>query len=259
MTPKKSLGQHFLTNRDIVSSIVDAAELSPEDTVLEIGPGKGILTEELLKRGSLVVAVEKDADLIPFLGEKFEKEIKNKRLTLIQEDILDFNPQKHGLRAGKYKLVANIPYYITGLIFRKFLTTPTQPQKIVLLVQKEVAERIVARNKKESLLSVGVKVYGTPIYIKTVKAGAFTPAPKVDSAILSISAISRQYFTDISEEKFFEVLHAGFAHKRKQISGNLEPIFGKQELLKRLQAVKISEKARAEDLTLENWLSLAAG
>lgn len=265
MLPKKSLGQHFLTNTSIVSSIADAGEVSSNDTVLEIGPGRGILTAGLLKRGAVVIAVEKDRELLPFLEEKFEKEISSKQLTLIRDDILD----SKFLLPDSYKLVANIPYYITGAIIRKFLTEKNQPTKMTLLVQKEVAERVVARNKKESLLSISVKAYGKPKYIKTVKAGSFTPSPKVDSAILSIDNISRDFFSPTRttlvnykgspcnlEERFFEVVRVGFAHKRKQLFGNLKAVFDEKILKEKMNACGISENARAENLTAEDWKCL---
>lgn len=250
---KKSLGQNFLTNTGIVASIADAGFVSQDDTILEIGPGRGVLTEELLKRGAKVIAIEKDAELIPLLQEKFRDELIEKRFMLINEDILNF----HFSPEEKYKLIANIPYYITGQIIRKFLTEEKQPEKMVLLVQKEVAERIIARDGKESLLSVSVKAYGTPTYVKTVKAGSFTPAPKVDSAILLIDNISRDFFKGISEERFFEVLHAGFAHKRKQLFGNLKAIFEEKELKEKMKKLGIPENTRAEDLLLEKWAGLS--
>jgi len=297
MLPKKSLGQNFLTNAGIVASIVDAASLSPNETVLEIGPGKGVLTEELLKRGVRVVSVEKDADLIPLLRTKFEKEILEKRLVLVNKDILQFNFQfsifnfqcdeqstinnpfnsiQGKQRLTKYKLVANIPYYITGQIIRKFLTADKQPEKMVLLVQKEVAERIIARDSKESLLSISIKAYGEPKYIKTVKAGSFTPAPSVDSAILLIDNISRKFFDkgmvaiknvsdgvtnpvrqEVNEERFFEILHAGFAHKRKQLFGNLRAVFDENILREKMKKAGISENIRAEDVSLFGWKKLS--
>ncbi len=253
MIPKKSLGQNFLTNQDIVASIVDAGKLSPKETVLEIGPGKGVLTEELLKRGVHVIAVEKDRDLIPFLEEKFEKEITKNQLDLKYGDILD---QDFSLREREYSLIANIPYYITGQIIRKFLETTNQPKKMVILVQKEVAERIIAKDKKESLLSVSVKAYGNPEYIKTVKAGAFTPMPKVDSAVLLIDNISRDFFRGISEEDFFNIIHAGFAHKRKQLFGNLKTIIPEEILREKMKKCGIRENERAENLSPEQWKAL---
>jgi 16S rRNA (adenine1518-N6/adenine1519-N6)-dimethyltransferase len=271
MFPKKSLGQHFLTNTGIVASIAEAGLVSAGDTVLEIGPGKGILTAELLKLGAAVIAVEKDEELLPFLEEKFKKEISEKQLVLMNADILDFRPETYNLKPKTYKLVANIPYYITGAIIRKFLTEKNQPEKMVLLVQKEVADRIVAKDKKESLLSISVKVYGAPKYIKTVKSGSFTPPPKVDSAILLIDNISREFFSPrttlsknftegspwgASEEKFFEVLHAGFAHKRKQLFGNLKAVFDEKILREKMATCNILENARAESLSAEDWRCL---
>lgn len=261
MLPKKTLGQHFLTNKGIVASIVDAGDVSPREAVLEIGPGRGVLTAELLKRGARVIAVEKDAELLPFLEEKFEKEIKEKQLLLIGDDILDFHPETYKLKPETYKLIANIPYYITGAIIRKFLTEKNPPKKMVLLVQKEVAERIVAKNKKESLLSISVKVYGAPKYVKTVKAGSFTPPPKVDSAILLIDSISRNFFHKEAsgtptEERFFEVLHAGFAHKRKQLFGNLRAVFDEKILREKMARCGILENARAESLSVGDWKCL---
>jgi 16S rRNA (adenine1518-N6/adenine1519-N6)-dimethyltransferase len=253
MLSKKSLGQHFLTNADIVASIAEAGMVSSGDTVLEIGPGKGVLTAELLKRGAKVIAVEKDGELMPFLEEKFQKEIKEKQLALINEDILNFQPESYKLKTKSYKIIANIPYYITGAIIRKFLTEKHQPNKMTLLVQKEVAERIVAKNGKESLLSISVKVYGEPKYVKTVKAGSFTPPPKVDSAILLINNISREFFHDISEEKFFEILHIGFAHKRKQLQGNLKAVFDEKIVKEKMLFCGILESTRAEDLSPKDW------
>lgn len=253
---KKSLGQHFLTGKSYLRAIADAAELQPSDTVVEIGPGKGSLTEELLSRNVKVIALEKDRRLIPLLTEKFSSEIERGQLKLVEADALDFKPSGYGLVASGYLAVGNIPYYITGALVQKFLTDPTQPSTIVFLVQKEVAERI-ARSKKESLLSLSVKVYGTPKYIKTVPAGAFSPPPKVDSAILAITNISRDNFVSSEHEKrFFELIHAGFAHKRKQVGRNLEPLLGKQ-YSNILKNIGISPAARAEDLPLQKWLKLA--
>ena len=234
--------------------IVIAGNLDKKDVVLEIGPGTGLLTEVLLANAGRVVAVEKDRELIGKLQEKFVKEIKAKKFLLIEADILDFDPKKYELK--NYKLIANIPYYITGAIIRKFLEEENQPSQIVLLVQKEVAERI-AREKKESLLSISVKAYGTPKYIATVPRGAFAPSPNVDSAILSIADISKNNFAGISEKHFFKVLHAGFAHKRKQLMGNLSGIYGKEKAFAALSSSNIAPVGRAEDLPVEKWFVLA--
>src|SRR3989344_4519147 len=212
MRAKKSLWQHFLRSKRALDVIIEAGNIMKNDIVLEIGPGEGILTERLLKTGVKVVAVEKDDDLYEFLKTKFHKEIKKRKLILMHEDILDFDFKK--LTAKSYKLIANIPYNITGAILKKFLSAEHQPKQMVLLVQKEVAKRIV--EEKSSILSTSVKVYGKPRYVETVKAGSFTPMPKVDSAIIAIDDISKDFFKGFDEKEFFEMLRTGFRSKRKK-------------------------------------------
>lgn len=250
MLHKKSLGQHFLRSEGALHKIVEAGGLSLEDTVLEVGPGEGVLTELLLARAGKVIAVEKDDRLIPILEQKFQNEIIAGKLKLVHADILNY---EFGIRnyGKKYKIVANIPYYITGALIRKFLESENQPSTMVLLLQKEVAKRIVANDGKESILSISVKAYGTPKYIGTVKAGAFSPPPNVDSAIIAIENISKKFFEGIDERSFFEFLKRGFAHPRKLLSSNLGVT------PKELSALGIPEKSRAENLTLKDWYSLA--
>ena len=191
MEPKKSLGQNFLRSKVVVDGIVSASLLEQKDLCLEIGPGEGVLTEALLKKGVKVIAVEKDDRLIPVLEEKFKNEISDYNLKIIHGDILELDIEKI-IGKSKYKLVANIPYYITGQIIRRFLESQKQPVSITLLVQKEVAERIVSKDKKESLLSLSVKAYGEPKYVHKVSKGAFHPQPKVDSAVIFIEIISKK-------------------------------------------------------------------
>ncbi len=257
--PKKSLGQNFLKSKKVLAEIVRAGEVHHGELVLEIGPGEGALTEKILETGAKLIAVEKDDRLIGFLKEKFEKEIASGQFEIIHADILEINLDSR-LRgndnARNYKLIANIPYYITGQIFRKFLQYGPQPSKIVILVQKEIADRIVARDEKESLLSISVKVYGEPKKILKVGKENFKPAPKVDSAVLLIDNISKKFFDNIGEEKFFEILKAGFAHKRKVLITNLKEVAGGKNLKEIFSTIGISEKARAEDLTIENWKAL---
>jgi 16S rRNA (adenine1518-N6/adenine1519-N6)-dimethyltransferase len=242
---KKSLGQNFLMHARIAERIADTAKLAPDAVVLEIGPGTGMLTRELLKKVKKVIAVEADYELFEKLQNDFGDEVAEGKLELVHSDIRVFNISS--LPRG-YALVANIPYYLTGEIFRLFLESENQPSSITLLVQKEVAERI-ARDKKESILSLSVKAYGTPKYEFTVKRGAFKPAPKVDSAVLTIRDISREKFiTKREEELFFKLIHAGFAHKRKFVRKNLADIG--------LPSGDIPEKARAEDVSLTMWLAL---
>ncbi len=224
--------------------MVRAAGVSRGDTVLEIGPGKGILTESLLEAGAKVVAVETDRELIPFLQEKFAEYLESKQLEIVQADILEFD-----VNLKRYKLVANIPYYITGASIRKFLESDCQTECMTLLVQKEVAERIVARDQKESILSISVKAYGDPSIISKVPKRYFTPEPKVDSAIIHIGNISKNNFKKVTEKAFFKVVKAGFAQKRKTLGKNLSQIGAKLPNW-------LSEKVRAEDIKLSDWFSI---
>ena len=207
---KKALGQNFLKSEIALRKIVEEGEVEKEDIILEIGPGKGALTKKLLEKveggGGLVIAVEKDRELYEFLKTKFKKEISERSLVLAHDDILEFDIDQELLKFCNFKVIANIPYNITGAILQKFLESAHQPTSMVLMVQHEVAKRIVGRNgpssakamagKKESILSISVKAYGEPTIIMKVPARYFSPAPKVDSAIISIKNISRKLFTD---------------------------------------------------------------
>lgn len=256
MLAKKSLGQHWLRSERVARLIVGQAQLEAGDIILEIGPGTGFLTKFLLQTGANIIAIEKDDRAVILLQEKFSAEIKSGKLKLIHADILELDLEK--LNLEKYKLVANIPYYITGQIIRKFLSeADPQPEKMVLLVQDEVAKRIVGKNPstslrgRESLLSISVKVYGNPKYVQKVPAKLFLPIPKVASAVLLIDKISKNNFKNISEQKFFEIVKSGFSSKRKMLRNHLE--ISSETFAK----CGVSEKNRAEDLTLENWLCLA--
>jgi 16S rRNA (adenine1518-N6/adenine1519-N6)-dimethyltransferase len=276
MRAKKSLGQNFLKSDVALRKIVEAGEIKSDDIILEIGPGKGALTKQLLGSSGQVLAVEKDRELVELLKEKFKKEIEEKKLILINEDILKLRITNYELR--NYKIIANIPYNITGAILKKFLTEKPQPERMVLMVQHEVAKRIIAQDGKESILSISVKAYGKPKMIMKVSARYFSPAPKVDSAIIVINDISRKNFLPpspsqgeglgvrsmrpgasatpqegkVDEEKFWEIVKAGFAHKRKKLSSNLKIIFPVQN-----ESLKSMGNKRAEDLSLEGWISLA--
>ncbi len=263
MKAKKSLGQNFLKSGKALGDIVRAGEVSADDVVLEIGPGKGALTEKLLENGAKVLAVEKDRDLIPFLSEKFASYIDSGKLQLIEADILDFNPISYKLEAKSYKLVGNIPYYITGAIIRKFLESDFQPLLAVFLVQKEVAERIVARpgrsgDKKESILSLSVKAYGEPKLVAKVPKRYFTPEPKVDSAVLLINNISKKNFRNLTEEDFFFVVKSAFGQKRKTMLKNLSGAgISKENLVFTAENMNLDPKIRAEDLTIDQFLALS--
>lgn len=253
MFAKKSLGQNFLMHRQTAERIVGAAGVPAGSLVLEIGPGTGMLTRELLQAGYRVLAIEADNTLAPELEETFSEEIAGGVLTVVHGDIRNFDTRTV---TEPYHIVANIPYYITGEIIRQFLTAPNQPRSMTLLVQKEVAER-VAREKKGSLLSLSIKAFGTPTYAFTVPRGAFRPAPKVDSAVLVISDIGRNGFASGEEERFFAVLRAGFAHKRKRLLKNLEEYWPKEAVREAAKAATVSEDARAEELSLAAWRALA--
>lgn len=252
--PKKSLGQNFLMHPQTAERIVHAALLSPQSAVLEIGPGTGMLTRVLLKEGHRVAAVEADGELVTELKQTFAAEIESCALTLVHADIRAFDPS---VLPPDYALVANIPYYVTGEIIRMFLTTPHKPGSMTLLVQKEVAERIARSGKKESILSLSVKAYGTPNYCFTVPRGAFRPAPNVDSAVISIQDIRRDAFGSAREEAlFFDLVRAGFAHKRKFLLGNLAHFGAPERLRQAFEKAGIAEKARAEDISLVQWQAL---
>jgi 16S rRNA (adenine1518-N6/adenine1519-N6)-dimethyltransferase len=250
---KKSLGQHFLMHRQIAERIVDAARVTADDVVLEIGPGTGLLTRALLDKAKQVIAIETDQDLIPLLQKAFASEMREGKLKLLTGDVRSFDP---AVINEPYLLVANIPYYITGEIMQKFLGTENKPSSITVLVQKEVAIRI-ARSKKESLASLAVKVYGTPKYQFTVPRGAFSPAPSVDSAVLSVVDISNRTFENVAESRFFEILHAGFAHKRKRLAKNLEEVAPSESITHVFDILGLSMDARAEDVPLASWLTIA--
>ena len=270
---KKSMGQNFLKSKEALFKMCEAGSVDSGDVIVEIGPGKGALTEKLLERAKKVFALEMDRDLVTILEERFKEEIKNKKLEIIEGDCLDFNPDTF-FKNTQYKIIANIPYNITGSIIRKFLSdVKNKPTLMTLLVQKEVAERIVARDGKESILSLSVKAYAVPKYIMKVHKRFFSPEPKVDSAIISINNISNKLFKEKSEEElFFHLIKTGFAHKRKVLRKNLEnlstlevrlpnikdvglPYINKiDEIFKKLE---INPKTRAEDIKFEKWIELS--
>jgi 16S rRNA (adenine1518-N6/adenine1519-N6)-dimethyltransferase len=253
MRAKQSLGQNFLMHQATADRIADAAGLTKDSVVLEIGPGTGMLTRSLLERAGHVIAVEADRELVPELEDSFAEPIKAGQLQLPLGDIRTFDLSQ--LPEG-YVVVANIPYYITGEIIRTLLTAGSKPRSVTLLVQKEVAVRI-ARSKKESLLSLSVKAYGTPVYKFTVPRGAFRPAPKVDSAVLYIGSIRPPFEKPAQEVRFFEILHAGFAHKRKRLGKNLESVADAETVQKAFETCGISANTRAEDVALPVWEQLS--
>jgi 16S rRNA (adenine1518-N6/adenine1519-N6)-dimethyltransferase len=257
MKAKKSLGQNFLRSKEAIEKIASASNIQKDESVLEVGPGEGVLTEELLRLGANVIAVEKDDRLIPELNIKFRQEIEEKRLKIIHDDAL--NIEIENVLPKKYKIVANIPYYITGQLLRKFLSADHKPELVTLLLQKEVAERIVAKNGKESILSLAVKIFGSPKYIGTVNKSSFAPQPKVDSAILRVDNIDQGKISGEERDFFFKNLHLGFGHKRKLLLSNLSATYPKEKLENLFKNLNLNLKVRAEDINIDTWLSLSKG
>jgi 16S rRNA (adenine1518-N6/adenine1519-N6)-dimethyltransferase len=252
---KKSLGQNFLTSPIVPGWMCDAANIDPSDLVLEIGPGTGALTKELLSRGAKVVALEADQRALAVLKDNFKTEVANGLLEIHHTDARELDITKYGFTNGDFKVVSNIPYYLTGWLFRSLLENQIQPNSIIFLIQKEVAERI-ARADKESLLSLSVKVFGDPTYVRTVSKGHFSPSPKIDSAIIAVRNINRKHFKNIDTAFFFMILHLGFAQKRKQLLGNLSKTYNRNILYEIFTELKMDPKIRAEDLSVENWFLL---
>lgn len=259
--PIKKFGQNFLTSEPIIERILQAAGIGPEDTVVEIGPGYGALTFLLAKRATRVYAIEKDRDLAAHLRQAInERRISN--LHIIEADIRDISVSEILQKNKPYKLIGNIPYYITGFLFRKFLEAEKQkPEIIIFMTQQEVAERIVSHEPKHSLLSVSVQAYGTPAIIERVPRSFFSPSPKVDSVVISVSHISSALFNKagVSEKRFFDILRAGFSHPRKLLVSNLSRTLKipRENVLQAFRASDIKEKARASELSVEQWFRIA--
>lgn len=244
---KKSLGQNFLKSQKALFAMVEAGEVGAGDTVVEIGPGKGALTRVLLETGATVIAFEKDHRLIELLQDEFKEYVENKKFFLYEKDVLDVDIKD--FVQEEYKLIANIPYYITGEITRRFLTSEYKPQCMVLLVQKEVADRIV--DIKESILSLSVKVYGTPKKVMIVKKEYFSPEPKVDSAIIRISNIQNPFKNQNEELRFFELIKKAFGQKRKKLNTTLKDY---KEQIKDWENIK---DKRPEEIGVEEWRRIA--
>lgn len=258
VAPKKSLGQHFLHDETYLSRIAAAAELTPEDVVLEIGPGQGALTRRLAAQAGRVVAVELDDRLIEPLRREFST---SPHVVIVHGNILAFTPAALLNGAGKlppYKVAANIPYYITGPILRHLLEAEQPPTLTVLLVQKEVAERICAGPGEMSLLAVSVQFYSQPQFICTVPAGAFRPRPKVDSALLRLETLPTPTAPDLSPALFFQVVRAGFGQKRKQLHNSLAAglHLSKSIIDAALYAAALAPSQRPETLSLTQWAAL---
>ncbi len=257
--PNKRLGQVFLKNRMVISKIIEAGELNPSDLVLEIGPGQGILTNALLKTGCQVIAFEKD----PILKTNLEKELKqNPKINLILGDIRDWlkNRKEWPLifkKTSNYKVIANIPYYLTSYLIRSFLELDNPPSIMVLLIQKEVAQRLVSQPPQTNLLAIATQYYGQVSIICHVPKEDFWPQPKVDSAVIKIQT-QNKYRNKKQENIFFQILKAGFSQPRKLLISNLNKnlTIDKKILIDCFDKTKLEMKVRAQELSLEQWLSL---
>ncbi|MCB9811214.1 MAG: ribosomal RNA small subunit methyltransferase A [Candidatus Nomurabacteria bacterium] len=253
---KKSLGQNFLTSDVVPRWMCEAAKLEADDVVLEIGPGTGMLTRAILAHGARVIAIEADQRAVESLNNTFTDYVKEQKLTIIHGDVREVTPNNLGLKDHGFKVIANIPYYLSGYLLRQLLETDIQPINLTFLIQKELAERI-ARDAKESILSLSVKAFGSPVYIKTVTKGHFNPKPRVDSAILSIYDINRDSFQALDLKLFFRLVHLGLGNKRKQLLSNLSREYDRPLLTSIFSSLSIPGDVRGEDLSIEIWLRLA--
>jgi len=259
LTARKRLGQHFLVSGQVLNKIIAAADLAPDDVVIEVGPGLGILTADLAQKAGSVVAVELDDNLAVLLKKKLSD---YPNLTIINEDILKLDPAAllapvPGFK-GSYKVVADLPYYITSPVLRHFLEAPLKPKLLITMVQKEVAQAIAAGAGERSVLSVMVQYYGKPRIVSYVPPNSFHPPPEVDSAILRIDVYPHPPVPVSDEKGFFKLVQAGFTARRKQFANSLEQglRLPKSDVLKLLSQGGIDPRRRAETLTIEEWAKL---
>lgn len=254
MRPNKSFGQNFLIDRSILQAIVQTADISADDEILEVGAGTGVLTRELAKQARRVVAVELERDMLTLL-QKITQPYAN--VELVARNLLSLNPQSV-FEQRPYKLVANLPYYITAPTFRHFLESENAPRLIVVMVQWEVAQRIIATPGDLSVLAISVQLYGRPQVVARVPARAFYPAPKVDSAILRVDVSSQAPLLAQERERFFRVVQAGFGEKRKQLHNSLtHGLHYKNEQVRTwLGLANIDVSRRAETLSIDEWIQL---
>ncbi|TFG35923.1 MAG: ribosomal RNA small subunit methyltransferase A [Parcubacteria group bacterium] len=250
--PIKMFGQNFLIDQSAIKKIIEAADLKPNDIVLEIGPGLGVLTQELAKRAKKVIAIEKDFKMVEILKETL-KGFNN--VDIVQGDALK---ETHVRPILPYKVIGNLPFYLTAPIIRQFLEAENPPQEMTFIVQKEVGQRICAKPPKMSILAVSVQIYAQPKIISYISKKSFWPSPKVDSAIIKISNIGTGQSQGIDKDLFFKVVKAGFSQPRKQLINNLSKglVMEKEKAGKWLLRNKIEPSRRAETLSVDEWLDL---
>ena len=260
--PKKRLGQHFLIDEAVLERILSAAELRPGDIVVEVGPGLGILTEGLARQGAKVIAVELDSRLVVLLKKRLAAfpDVK-----IVRADILEVAPRqllKDNLPASElsrgYKVIANLPYYITSPVLSHFFEAPPRPSKMVVMVQKEVGEAIAATPGKMRLLSVRAQFYSQPAIIAYVPAASFYPPPKVGSVILRLDVYSQPPIEVSDVAGFFDIVMHGFRSPRKQLRNSLAHSLGMppSQVASLLGKAGIEAKRRAETLSLKEWREL---
>ncbi|OGN33120.1 MAG: ribosomal RNA small subunit methyltransferase A [Candidatus Yanofskybacteria bacterium RIFCSPLOWO2_02_FULL_47_9b] len=250
--PKKSLGQNFLINQGVVARIIEAAELNSNETVLEVGPGSGVLTKVLAERAGRLFAVEKDHRAIEILKKELPSTVQ-----IIEEDVLKFDPRAAGLTAGEYKVVANLPYYITSHFLRLMLEEWPRPALAVLMVQREVAQRMLAKPPDMNMLALSVQYYAKVSVVMQVSRGSFRPIPNVDSAVIKLVP-KETPFSPEKTQKLFDIAGECFSGKRKQLITTLPGAIGKDKEETRilLEKLNINPMARPETLRLDDWLNL---
>ena len=261
---RKILGQHFLINQGVHKKIVTALDVRPENTILEIGPGTGLLTKHLVETGAKIIAVEKDLELVDRLRSEFAN---TPNLEIVSADIRSFKPENCKLSAGggsafggkieNYKVVGNIPYYLSSHLLRIIFERWPTPSLMVVMLQKEVAQKIVARPPKMSLLSAMVQFYAEPKIIANVSRNSFNPPPEVDSAILKLVPHSKYNTSESVRKNFFKVLTFGFSQKRRQLGRNIADVMhiDRKIIDEKLIQAGIDPNTRPETLTIEQWLA----
>ena len=254
---KKNLGQNFLINEDIIHEIVKKAQISKEDTVIEIGPGLGSLTAMLLEKAGKVIAIELDSDMAKFLRKRFAL---YQNFELIEEDVLKVNLEKITNEYSSVKVVANLPYYITTPIIMKLLEEKLNLKSITVMVQKEVGERFCAKpnHKNYGAITVSIQYYTNPRMMIEVPKENFNPVPEVDSCVIQLE-IRKEPPVELKDEKqFFRLIKAGFSQRRKTITNSLSSMgINKEEIIKVLNQLQINEKLRAENLSIEDFANIA--
>ncbi len=248
--PSKSLGQNFLVNEGIYEKIVTALNIESGDTIIEVGPGLGTLTDYLAQSDANIFAIEKDRHLISHLKNHF---VKFKNVRIMEGDILMVRPEDLAIKNNTYKLVGNIPYYITSHLLRIVFEKWPMPDIVVFMIQKEVARRIVAKPGEMSLLAASIQYYAKPEVVSYVSRGSFYPAPDVDSAIIKLTPFKEKN-DPVFEKKYFEIIKRGFAGKRKQLQNNLvSETMPKEEVQQKLTSIDIDPRRRAETLSIGEW------